>query len=142
MRPLYAVLIFVCLFFACCFAPRYLMEEPPPTMATVPGSYRGEYQGGVETFEVRSDLKYTQEFRQNGVLKYRNEGTWFIGGKDVVFTHFVRAIGNELYGPSGGKVSEISAMWVDFGGGYSIIFDIDHHHSISRMKTAAEKAAK
>lgn len=142
MRPLYGLLLLVTLVFACCFVPGHLMEKPTPTVSTVPGNYRGEYMGGVETVEVRSDFKYVQEFRKNGALIYRNEGAWHIAGNQVVFDNFLSAVRDPAFVPRDMRDEQKWGMWVDFGGGCSIVFDIDRNHTISRMKTAAEKDAK
>lgn len=136
MRPLYALLllcVFALVFVVSCF-PEHGLDATPPPLSLVTGSYRGEYQGGVETFELRSDFKYTQEFRRNDAVVYRNEGTWFIAGKHVVFVNFSRAVASTLHGPSGSKAPEQHGLWVDDRSGYSMVFDGEYHYRISKKR--------
>lgn len=136
MRPLYALFLLgvVVLFFVVSCFPEHGLKETPLPVSVVTGSYRGEYQGGVETFELRSDFKYTQEFRRGDAVVYRNEGTWFIAGKHVVFVNFFRAIESTLHGPSGSKEPEQHGLWVDDRSGYSMVFDGEYNYRISKKR--------
>ncbi len=71
MKKFYTVLcgVLVLLGLASC-------SSPPPTEEDIPGIYVGHYFGGVETFELRKDHRFSQKFERNRVVAYSQQGKW------------------------------------------------------------------
>jgi len=61
------------------------------TVTTVAGNYEGEYFGGIETFTLTPDGKFTQSFTVNGKVLYTNQGTWTHKGRNLRFQNFMKA---------------------------------------------------
>src|SRR5215207_2334264 len=61
------------------------VPQPPPLAREVPGTYRGQYGGGTETFEIRNDGSFTQVLTVGTTNLYTNSGTWRIKRKQIVF---------------------------------------------------------
>lgn len=64
-----------------------------PSYKEVPGSYSGEYAGGVESFVINPDGSFHQEFTRNGTLVYSNSGKWELDGRHVEFRPFMEPDG-------------------------------------------------
>ena len=113
------------------------VPQPPPIPREVPGTYRGQYDGGTETFEIRSDGSFTQVLTVGTTNLYTNSGTWRIKGKQVVFD------GVFSMGPGPGtvkarhpwhKTDNLAGLWVSGDkGSRGIWFNVDVGYGISKV---------
>ena len=110
-------------------------RQQSPSTEAIPGKYRGEYMNASESFELRPDLTFVQELTLNGVLVYRNEGTWRIDNTDVAFDHFFYSIqrgSTKVVVPKIGT-DNVRGLWVTLNGRSEIVFDVDHNYRIKKQ---------
>ena len=53
-----------------------IAQSRPPTIHGIAGTYIGNYQGGAETFYLRPDGSYSQQFVRRSQIIYTNSGHW------------------------------------------------------------------
>ena len=52
------------------------VDESPPSAAEIVGTYKGQYGGGTEEFEIHGDGTFLQMFRGGTNAGYKLEGKW------------------------------------------------------------------
>lgn len=74
-------------------------------MHSVSGVYVGDYFGGEETYRLRTDGTFTQQFVRGGKTQYINSGHWSIDsfGSDsnITFEHVIFPYNEDnIFGPT------------------------------------------
>lgn len=62
------------------------------TSSDIAGTYVGNYFGGQETFTLKADGTFVQQFVLNRKTLYQNRGGWSLAGNKVQFTNFIAAL--------------------------------------------------
>jgi len=69
----------------CCFLSSCNEDRTPPSIGEIVGKYVGRYADGVETFVLKEDHTFTQEFKKNEKIIYSSQGVWKEDPKANIF---------------------------------------------------------